>query len=390
MKQLIHNKIDAYIAFAVGVQSLLSILQHVLLDVFSINEGTATLIRVALTAGIMVPAIALSVYRKPILFTMTYASVFIILLLTSLFYPENGIYIRNEAFRFLLPVCIPCCLCLITIRDYSIFEETIYKISIVTSLLVMVYCIAFFQGLFYIEGYSMGFGYACLLPMAVLYSRNSIKSKVISFLLLIVVIAIGSRGPAIVFVTYILLNSFLFDRKYLPFLIGVGIVAIMSLPQLINVFEGFDVKSRTLSILSEGEIISHDSGRRELNAIILPLITSEPLGHGLYGDRVLLGGAYCHNIIIELLYDLGILGGSIVIIFLFGWLFSIYRKADIINKKRIIQYTSILGLPLMASNSFLREYNFGLLIGILICISKENLKPQIKNHNHTCSTVKFV
>lgn len=375
----IQNKIDTYIAFAIGLQSLLVILQHTLLDVFNINEDTATLLRVALTAGTMVPAIVLSAYRKPSLFILTYISVFIILLLTSLFYPKNNVFIRYEAFRFLLPVSIPSCLCLISIRDYSIFEDTLYRISIATSLLVMIYFIALYMGVFRFEGYNMSFGYGCLLPMAVLYSRNSINSKCISFLLLIVVIAIGSRGPAIVFITYIFINSIFFDKKRLPFLIGGCLVALMALPFFISTLARFGVASRTLSLLLDYEIIGHDSGRSELNATILPLMLSEPFGHGLYGDRVALDGVYCHNFIIELLYDLGIIGGSIAIFCLLGWMLSIYRKADKPNKQRIIQYTSILLLPLMVSNSFLKDYNFGLLMGILICISRNNRKRLIKS-----------
>ena len=171
-KTIRKNIVDTYIAFAVGIQPLLVILQQVLLDVVHMDEVTATALRVALTASTMTPAIIISTFRKPVLFIATYLIVFIALLLNSLVFPTNDVFIKKEAFRFLLPVSIPSCLCLLTIHDFFVFEKTLCKISIVSFLLVIIYVVAFFMGVFFIEDYDMSFGYGCLLPMVILYSKD--------------------------------------------------------------------------------------------------------------------------------------------------------------------------------------------------------------------------
>lgn len=378
MRSSIQSRIDIYIAFAIGAQSLLVILQQILLDLLYFDEGVATLIRVALTMGTMGPAIFLSAIRKPVLFISTYMCFFAILLLTILFYPANETYIIDEGLRFLLPVSIPSCLCLIAIRDYSIFEKTLYRISIATSALVFVYVIGFFLGLIYFEKYNMSFGYACLLPMTILYYNNNKVSKLISFILLAVVIALGSRGPAMVFILYVILDIILYDKKKMSLLVGFSIIAILILPLFVEMLEGLGIESRTISMVLEGNVISDDSGRDDIYKPISRLIFSEPFGHGIYGDRVILNGAYCHNFFIELFYDFGIIGGGIICLWLFSWFTSVYLRSDKLNRRRLLLFSVVVFVPLMASGSFLKDYNFGLLMGVIYSINKINHNVHVK------------
>ena len=370
----IQNKIDTYIAFAVGIQSLLAILEHILLDMFYVGEESVTSFRVVLTMCTMVPAIVLSAIRKPVLFIVTYVVVFIILVITILLYPANQRFIVDEGFRFLLPMSIPSCLCVIAIRNYVIFEKTLYKISITTSVFVIIYCLGYVLGIIYFKGYSMGFGYACLLPMALLYSRDNKISKFISFILLAAVLALGSRGAAISFVVYVVLDCIFYDRKHLPFFLGICMIVILVLPYFIAFLGSMGIESRTLSMILEGEIVNHDSGRNELYASIRNGIVNEPFGHGLYGDRVMLDGSYCHNFFLELFYDLGIIGGGIVCLFVIGFIINVFAKSNRLNKRRLLLFVVVIFVPLMMSNSFLKDFNFGLLVGVLASISSLNHK----------------
>ena len=56
--------------------------------------------------------------------------------------------------------------------------------------------------------------------------------------------------------------------------------------------------SRTMFLLQEGELISHDSGREEnVYSIVRPLIMERPIfGWGIGSDRYFLDGAYSHYI----------------------------------------------------------------------------------------------
>ena len=370
--KVVQYKIDKYIAFAVGIQSLLAILQLVLLDVAHMTNQSATIVRVALTVGTMVPAIVISAYRKPLLFAFIYGTILVLLMLTIVFYPSNAEYIYSEATRFLLPVSIPCCLCLSTIHDFSIFEDTLYKISIATAILIIIYCIAFFLGLFYINKYSMAFSYGCLLPMVFLYSKDSLWSKTLAFFLLLVVLAIGSRGAAIVFVIYIVLNTAFFDKKRFTLLICIGVIAVVAFPLFLSFLDSINIHSRTLSLLLSGEAIDHDSGRGRLYGKFLPLIGTTLWGHGMFGDRVLLDGSYCHNFFIELFYDFGIIGGTLICIGLFGWIALVFLRASQQNRMRILLFCLVVFVPLMVSGSFLTNYNLGLLLGVTILVSREN------------------
>lgn len=387
MKNIAQYKIDQYIAFAVGIQSLLVILQQILLDVLMMEEETATFFRVVLTAGTMIPAILFSAYRIPFLFAITYALVLLWLMLTILLHPENTEYIYGEATRFLLPVSIPCCLCLITIHDYNTFENVLYKISIATSILVIVYCSAFFLGVFYINNYNMSFGYGCLLPMALLYSKDSMSSKMLSFLILVVVIAIGSRGSAFVFVLYIIFETIFFERKKLPFLMVVGIVIMLALPLIIGFLDNVGIQSRTLSVLLDGGNMRSDSERTYMYNKLISHI--DFWGYGVYGDRVILDGSYCHNFFIEVFYDFGIIGGFIICFMLLRWIVSVFLKTNKQNKKRILQIFMVVFAPMMVSHSFLKDYNFGLMLGVIILISREKLVNRIRSGYHNDANIIF-
>lgn len=364
--------IDSYIVFAVGIQSFLLILQHCLLAIFQINEETATSLRVAMTVATMMPAIIFSAYRRFSLFFITYFVALIILLSTITIFPSNKPFIYREAFRFLLPVSFPCCLCLTTIRDYTILKNALYIISIATSILIFIYCIAYFRGSFVFYGYSMSFGYGCLLPMAILYSKENTISRIISFIILLVVFSIGSRGAALVFILYVIIDVLLFDRRKLPFLCCIGFIAILMIPVFFTFLDKIDINSRTLSLLLQGDFFNYDSGRSDIYAKIYSLIIAEPFGHGVYGDRVALDGMYSHNFFLEILFDFGIIGGFLIFVFLGGWILSVYVKINKEKKRMLIQFIIVLLAPLMVSNSLLKDYNFGLLLGIIIVLNKNN------------------
>ena len=136
----------------------------------------------------------------------------------------------------------------------------------------------------------------------------------------IVIIAVGSRGPAIVFSLCILYDFFVNNRKYL-------LILILSLSFLFSIsnylfleIEKIGIKSRTLFLLLEGKI-SSDSGRKDIYNVIINKIYESPLiGSGLYADRTILGGtsgAYSHNLFLEVYLNFGIIIGSILLLYLF-------------------------------------------------------------------------
>ena len=98
------------------------------------------------------------------------------------------------------------------------------------------------------------------------------------------------------------------------------------------------LNSRTLNLLLSNNI-NHDSGRRELWAIVLSEICVSPFSiRGINADYLLIG-IYSHNFIIELLYEFGILLGVPFIIYI---IYAIFKT--VISKNNY--YTNLLKILL--------------------------------------------
>lgn len=368
------SKIDHYIAFAVLLQSFLVILQQVLISVFHMPPEATTIYRVILTAIPLSVAIAITVYRKWNIFLLVYAVVILIISLHIIIFPQNYMYIKQGSFRFLLPIVIPNVLCLMYLKDIKIVEAALYKISWFTAFLALIYVVNFFSGKFLIESYSMSFSYGLLLPMLSLYSDKRWYSVIAALFLFIIVISIGSRGAAIVFVLYVVYDTFQYNRKYIiPSVIAI-VVFFLFLPSLASWLDSIGISSRTLNLLL-GDSISYMSGRDDLYDKALAVFWNNPIkGVGLFGDRVFLDGAYVHNFILELYLNWGIIVATLIL-FYFMWKFiSTYIQSNKENRSILVKYLFAGVAPLMASGSYLTDYDLGIFIGVLflICRKKYN------------------
>lgn len=362
---------DKFISFAVMIQSLLAILQTVMVDVWKINSDATTIYRVLLTAVPMSIAIVIAIRRKGLRFLVVYGIIILLFLLTAVIFPSNEPYLLAQGFRFLLPVVVPSALCLSVVSDLDVVEEMLQKISWFTSILVFYYFLQFFRGAFVINGYNMVFSYACLLPMVALFSKKTIMSIIASLIMFIGVLAIGSRGAALYFLIYIIIEAYFRNKKLLPIFLMILIAFFAALPYLQDWFIDEGINSRSLSMLLNGDIIE-DSGRESIQAYFWGLLCDKPLlGIGLYGDRVGGVAAYCHNLFLEILLDFGLLFGSFILIFLIVKFLSIYLKSNKHDKLVLVRYLCALLLPLMTSDSYLVSSNFAIFIGICIILNKK-------------------
>lgn len=373
MSLLKKEKIDYFIVFAVFLQSALVILQAIMIDVFRMDAEATTIYRVILSAIPMSLAIILSFRRNPTMFFITYLIAILLLLLHTIIFPNNAQYIEKDSLRFLLPMVIPSALCLITVRNIDFIEKVWYQISWIVFAEVLIYVLAYFGGLFFITDYNMSFSYGCLLPMSSLYHKKNKLSVLASLLMFIVVVSIGSRGAAIIFLAYIVFDVLQNNKKLIIPLLLLLSFALASLPTIISFLDSIGLQSRTLDLLATGQI-GNSSGRDNLYDIAINTILDNPfIGVGLWGDRVLFNGGYCHNILIEIFLNWGILVG-IGIIGLFGVkTLQVYFKSDKLNKNRIISYFLIFIGPLMASGSYLTDYDFGIFCGLIYLLyNKKN------------------
>ena len=154
--RLSRKSIDYYIAFAVFIQSLLVLLQQVMISVFGMTEDSTTIYRVLLTAIPLSIAIFLAFGRQKLLFLKVYFWSILILLLNVIVFPSNANYLWRDSIYFLLPVVIPSALCLMVLPDIEIVEKAIYRISWLVVAVVLYYVLNFFAGKFVVDGYNMG------------------------------------------------------------------------------------------------------------------------------------------------------------------------------------------------------------------------------------------
>ncbi len=363
---------DYIICFAIFIQSALLIMQSVLIALLGIDPEATTLFRVLFTAVPMIVAIFLCFYRRPLLFIGVYFVVISILALHTILFPQNTDYIWTEAPRFLLPVVIPSALCMISVKNTEIVEKVAIFISWVSAVLVFIYVAAFFRGVFIFERYNMSFSYGCLFPMMILYYCKRPFPMMISFLIFLIVVAFGSRGASIVFVGYVIMDLFLSRNRFRWFVLSFGVLAVVLLPLFMNSLESIGITSRTLYLLKEGNL-TQSNGRESIYSFFIDQLLNNPIsGIGIYGDRIDTGGAYCHNLILELLLNFGFILGSIAVICLLSFIIRTFGLLKGLDRNLYMVFV-LYGLgPLMASSSYLKVNYLALLIGFSVLIRKKN------------------
>lgn len=365
---------DFVIYLAVFIQPVLVLLQHVLIDAFRMDPDATTNFRVVLTAIPMLAAIALGFNRKPMRFILVYSITIFVLLLTILFFPANEKYVRYEGVRFLLPLIIPTVICFTVVNSKEMIRKALSIMAWASTILVVFYAWSFFTGRFSIDSYNMSFSYGCLLPMIVLYSQRRMISTIMSLFLFLVVVAIGSRGGAFIFVAFIIADAVLSRRKERWIVFAVGVVFIILLPSFMTFLEGIGIGSRTLSLLNSGDIV-YDSGRNDIFLICINALSRNPVfGVGLYGDRVLLEGAYCHNFILEIGLDFGVILGLIILCYLLWRFIHVFWHTKGENRNLLLIISFGCFLPFMVSGSYLINNNIALWIGILLLLSRKEIQ----------------
>mgnify|MGYP001093410136 CR=1 FL=1 len=124
---------------------------------------------------------------------------------------------------------------------------------------------------------------------------------------------------------------------------------------------------RIFERLMGGEI-TESAGRDWIREQLMEAIQKRLLtGSGLYSDRILLGGGYSHNIVLELWIDFGIILGTLLLVAMILVLFRGYIKAANKNEKGMILsliFASLLKLFL--SGSYLNESVLYLALGLSV------------------------
>lgn len=245
-------------------------------------------------------------------------------------FPKLITYFQDTLIYF-FSVCLTTYIVCYQIRDYKLLTKKITKVSYIIVALSFLLLIGIFTGplrSFNNNKYSMGLGYSCIIP-AIFLSIDAVQNKrvlsVISVIFFaIFIITVASRGPLIelfLFISFFPIRNFFNQKKYIKgMLLIIGIILILVFyKELLLLFgtilQKKGIQNRVVRTMTAGTL--YLSGRDELYEVLIPEIMKNPLRiRGINAEYAVLG-VYAHNFIVELIYQLGlVIGGSIIIFIL--------------------------------------------------------------------------
>ena len=221
-----------------------------------------------------------------------------------------------------------------------------------------------------------------------LFGARKISFLVVGLAGAVVVLFAGARGALVCIAVSVLmyiaysLKTSRFVYKFFMIALLVGIVAflIANLNQLLGFLYDILPTSRTLSYFTKSEI-AIDNSRQLIYHNIIYALQNDPFAYrGLLSDRIVGGdvfavglgaGTYAHNFILEVLYQNGVVLGSVILI---GIAVAIIKAFHLAARKApdgeaikvLIVLFSCSIIQLLYSNSYLICYPFWCLIGYIV------------------------
>lgn len=386
---MINQKIDKRISFSIIFMYITLLANHSLKQFFNISNNYQREL-VSLFFYIMILFVYLINFKyvlkrisNLILFIMI--TFLVIILFNYILYPDNFKYIDIVSIVFSV-FSFFSFIFYTSLKNKDIFFILFIQSVYIQSFFSILYFLSiYFNNTFF---YSMSYSYY-IFPLLLLLIWKMFKSfKIIDLFLfllnLMFLIIIGSRGPLVavmIFLIILFVNKIIKFRNKSQFLINVSLVTFLFLLiininkiiiYLINILSNHGIKSRAISLFLDPSA-DFSSGRDILYYYTLNYINKRPiLGYGILGDRKVLH-AYPHNIFLELLMQYGIIIGSLILITLLGLIFYRFLKKSN-NKEKYFFAFSLGFITLLVSGSYLTSYNFWLFLAIFINYDVENRK----------------
>lgn len=361
---------DIFFSIAVLFQIITSIVQLILPLTGVMSVEQAAIIRVVVTLVTFAPAIMCLLFQHVKGLVLSFSLFIFVLAFNYAFFPASEVYITSSQAWTLTPISILTVLCMYNIKGYERFWKLLLYSARFCAILAVLYFLLFTLSPFResSKAYNMHFGYSLLLPIMYLFTRPGFVDRILSFLMLGIVLLIGSRGPAGMALFFYFVYILFVNRLLL---IKISIALLFLIPiALANLPDTVDIESaRTIALILNGEVVSHDSDRSDIYKIVERKISERPLtGWGIGSDRAILD-TYAHNFALELALHYGVLMSMLIIMVV---LFLLIRGFSPKRFQRIggwvfIVMMSLYGfIPLMFTNSYLIDYKFATFIGVLL------------------------
>lgn len=375
-----NNGGDYLLSIAALIQPVLVLAQLFAIDVMKMDPSLANRYRILFTAVPIIIAMFIAVRRKFLLTAITYFLAILIVVITLSRYPERWPVMKDDLLKFTLSVVIPTGLCIASVRNIVVLMRSMLFVSISAAFIGVLYAIMYLSGSFSIEDYSIAFSYALMLPTFYLITKKNKLWTIVAIVMMIEMMAIGSRGAFILSLVYLLYTLF-WGKIPLPrMLIYLFLIIVIYLlfyesflDLLSNLFRSIGIRSRTLNLIRSEELIAYDAGRSVITQNTMQLINQRPLfGYGVWVDRQYFG-TYCHNVFLELILDYGFIGFFLIMIVFAYKQIKIFFKIPSGHKTLYIMMLSLL-IPLLVSSSYLTSFNVGMFLGFSYLLSEMNQK----------------
>lgn len=316
----------------------------------------------------------------------------LVVCLTYLLYPINEEHINENLWR-MLGIAIPMFYLGLS-YNHDICKKDLFWFSLLGVVAMSAYQIYYINSGRIVTQDNMNAAYNVLPSILFLgywaFERKRLGYWILFILSTVLLFIFGTRGPLLavaVFITFeivarLIISKASVKRYILFFVIVILIFAVLSTNLIITFmeflsqcFEEIGFSTRIFDMFIEGEL-SYSSGRDKLSEQIVAAIGEKPiLGYGIFGDRVITGGSYVHNIVLELLCDFGIFIGTAVMIALIVLIIKALKcSKDGTVFYFILMLISLVFTKLMLSGSYLTEQYLYFLIGISVgCIRKRSI-----------------
>lgn len=261
------------------------------------------------------------------------------------------------------------------IYDYELFLSVLTKASIFIIIISILNYILLFNetisGLYMAVSYDALIFVACLL--VIYFERKNLFIGLFGLIGTIFIFIVGARGALVSLILammiYFIFKKYSITQKVIfTLLLAIPIFLFSQYFEVIMLFLDtklsiISLQSRTINLFLDNSFLD-DSGRGEIQKVLLNNLST--FGSGLFGDRFYGGGAYAHNILIEILFQWGLLVGPLLIMTILILIsHSLFTRRNEFYLMVIIFLSSGF-FKLMFSGSYLVEVNFAVLMALCV------------------------
>lgn len=323
---------------------------------------------------------------------LIFASVLVVLLNLLLF---SSSQLTDTIITF-YTMCLTGFLASDSVKDFSLLKEHLVRTSRIIGVFGIIILIMSFAGIFNalrFGGYRMGLGYACITCVMFLMWSFVEKKNVIDLIgiigLLTLIILYGSRGPLagiILFTVYFGMRYFHKRRQDIVCLLILiaMVLLVVFYKDIINVtynaLDGIGIYSRTIYLMAN-QSLNYDSGRNTIWDVLLEEIQKNPFRvRGINAEYAVVD-TYAHNIVIELIYQHGIIIGGIALLYVLAKVIDTLRLNVEEDASVICLIFMFACIPsLMFSGSLWIAQNFWIWLALIISIERKR-----KLNNQGCN-----